>query len=121
MKTENIINLAVGGAILFGTVWIVSKAWNKGQEEKSNFLGKKLRFNRKANTNGFAGLNRGISPSGRVQESNVTICPDQVVAQGNCKKQCEHWTIGGTFEAPNRCIGASTNPWMRERTMVRTR
>lgn len=63
MKTENIINLAVGGAVLFGTVWLVSKAWRKGQgsqEEKSEFRGKR------ANPRGFAGLNRGISPSGNV-------------------------------------------------------
>lgn len=66
MKTENIINLAVGGAVLFGTVWLVSKAWRKGQEEKSEFSGKKRATKRRGNTRGFAGLNRGISPSGNV-------------------------------------------------------
>ena len=64
MKTENIINLAVGGAVLFGAVWLVSKAWRKGQgngqETMSEFRGKR------AKSTGFAGLNRGVSPSGNV-------------------------------------------------------
>lgn len=29
---SNLINIAVGIAVLFGTVWLVSKAWKKGQE-----------------------------------------------------------------------------------------
>lgn len=29
---SNFINIAVGIAVLFGTVWLVSKAWKKGQE-----------------------------------------------------------------------------------------
>ncbi len=39
IKTENIINLAVGGAVLFGTVWLISRAWSTGQEKKSSATG----------------------------------------------------------------------------------
>jgi hypothetical protein len=31
MKNVNIVNTAVGVAILFGTVWLISRAWKKGQ------------------------------------------------------------------------------------------
>lgn len=32
MKTGNIINVVVGVLILFGTVWLISKAWKIGQK-----------------------------------------------------------------------------------------
>lgn len=32
MKTENIVNLAVGGAVLFGTIWLISRGWKLGQK-----------------------------------------------------------------------------------------
>jgi hypothetical protein len=103
MKTENIINLAVGGAVLFGAVWLVSKAWKKGQgngqETMSEFRGKR------ANPRGFAGLNRGVSPSGGVIKSSggsqTYTCTD---ADGN--------TISGTF--PNGAYGY--NQWMTWKT-----
>lgn len=44
MKTENIVNLAVGGAVLFGTVWLISKAWSTGQEKKSSATGLRNSF-----------------------------------------------------------------------------
>jgi hypothetical protein len=28
---NNVINAVIGLAVLFGTVWLVSKAWKKGQ------------------------------------------------------------------------------------------
>jgi hypothetical protein len=28
---ENLIQVAVGVAVLFGTVWLISRAWKKGQ------------------------------------------------------------------------------------------
>jgi len=31
MKKENIINTALGVVVLFGTVWLISRAWKKGQ------------------------------------------------------------------------------------------
>ncbi len=31
-KNQNIINGLIGVAVLFGTVWLVSKAWKKGQK-----------------------------------------------------------------------------------------
>jgi hypothetical protein len=34
MKKENIINTVVGVAVLFGTVWLISKAWKLGQKDK---------------------------------------------------------------------------------------
>jgi len=34
MKKENIINLAVGAVVLFGTVYLISKAWKLGQKDK---------------------------------------------------------------------------------------
>jgi hypothetical protein len=35
MKKENIINTVVGVAVLFGTVWLISKAWKLGQKDKN--------------------------------------------------------------------------------------
>jgi hypothetical protein len=46
MKNSNIINTAVGVAILFGTVWLISRAWKKGQETKSGFIGVKRNSSR---------------------------------------------------------------------------
>jgi hypothetical protein len=31
MKNINVVNTVVGVAVLFGTVWLMSKAWKKGQ------------------------------------------------------------------------------------------
>jgi len=31
MKNSNIINTVLGVAVLFGTVWLISRAWKKGQ------------------------------------------------------------------------------------------
>jgi hypothetical protein len=30
-SNQNLIQVAVGLAVLFGTVWLISKAWKKGQ------------------------------------------------------------------------------------------
>lgn len=30
-SNQNLIQVAVGLAVLFGTVWLMSKAWKKGQ------------------------------------------------------------------------------------------
>lgn len=30
-KNNNILNTVIGIAVLFGTVWLVSRAWKKGQ------------------------------------------------------------------------------------------
>jgi len=32
MEKNKIIGTAVGLALLFGTVWVISKAWKKGQQ-----------------------------------------------------------------------------------------
>jgi hypothetical protein len=32
MENKNLIGAVVGVAFLFGTVWLISKAWKKGQE-----------------------------------------------------------------------------------------
>lgn len=32
MDKKKLINTAVGLAVLFGTVWVISKAWKKGQQ-----------------------------------------------------------------------------------------
>lgn len=29
--SQNLIQVAVGVAVLFGTVWLISRAWKKGQ------------------------------------------------------------------------------------------
>ena len=34
MKNENIINIAVGLAVIFGTTYLISKAWKLGQKDK---------------------------------------------------------------------------------------
>lgn len=34
MKKENIINLAVGLVVIFGTTYLISKAWKLGQTNK---------------------------------------------------------------------------------------
>jgi|TARA_R110000751_G_scaffold90890_3_gene178234 hypothetical protein len=31
MKTNTLLNTALGLGVLFATVWVVSKAWQKGQ------------------------------------------------------------------------------------------
>jgi hypothetical protein len=38
MKKENIINLAVGLAVIFGTTYLISKAWKLGQRDKKTTL-----------------------------------------------------------------------------------
>jgi hypothetical protein len=35
MKKENIINMAVGLLVIFGTTYLISKAWKLGQKDKS--------------------------------------------------------------------------------------
>jgi hypothetical protein len=30
-SNQNLIQVAVGVAVLFGTVWLISRAWKKGQ------------------------------------------------------------------------------------------
>lgn len=32
MKTSNLVGVVVGLAVLFGTVWVVGKAWKKSQQ-----------------------------------------------------------------------------------------
>lgn len=32
MTGKNLISIAVGAAVLFGTVWLASKAWKTGQK-----------------------------------------------------------------------------------------
>ena len=32
MEKSNIMKTVVGVAVLFGTVWLISKAWKKGQQ-----------------------------------------------------------------------------------------
>jgi len=34
MKNQNIINLAIGLVVLFGTTYLISKAWKLGQRDK---------------------------------------------------------------------------------------
>jgi hypothetical protein len=34
MKKENIINIAVGLVVIFGTTYLISKAWKLGQKDK---------------------------------------------------------------------------------------
>ena len=36
MKKDNIINIAVGAVVLFGTVYLISKAWKLGQKDKKS-------------------------------------------------------------------------------------
>jgi hypothetical protein len=31
METKNIVGTAIGIAVLFGTVWLISRAWKAGQ------------------------------------------------------------------------------------------
>lgn len=87
MKTENIINLAVGGVVLFGAVWLVSKAWRtgqgNGQETMSEFRGKR------ANPRGFAGLNRGVSLSRNGGSTSKALSCEQLVTQSGYLEGCE--------------------------------
>jgi hypothetical protein len=34
LKNQNIINLAIGLVVLFGTTYLISKAWKLGQRDK---------------------------------------------------------------------------------------
>ncbi len=127
MKTTNLINLAVGGAVLFGTVWLVSKAWSKGQADKSKNSDnvdstEDLSSDFAGNTaQGFANLNRGISPRG-VASGNTASCPPNVQAQGNCEKQCDN--AGGVYNPNSKiCSGfpSGVSPYGRRTMRVATR